>query len=1350
MAREDPKTPTLLHASLLQLVNESRRLGAVRDALRGGAVDVALRHVDRAWRCEPENAATLAPIYGRLLLLDGSDDEAALNLLHRAADLKSDADTGALIAVALLQLDRPREARRAVESALGNYCVAPRSLLGHAAGRVMRHPAIAAPGWIGRGPRLEFLGELNDGDLDRGERNIANAASALGIRLDGEAEFAPIARLGLLTGSDGFRFRIPRLASSRYVEAQSRGSALLGSGARLPPYFALDGRITEAGGRLSGWARLGWSPSRPLKLRLDDGRVSHTTRTSNAPAADSGGTFDLPLREVGLLGTRIDVSARLPDGRWHALPDSPLLLESAVRSKDVRARRSAAPEPRFTRAKREAAPERAAYTDIIVPVYGGREATLACLETVLASVDDTTTLVVVDDASDDLALIAVLDSLAEDGRITLLRNPKNQGFAASVNRGLALHPTHDAIVLNSDTLVFADWIARLRAAAYSDPAVGTVTPFSNSGSIASYPEAQDTPIDPASAAALHAIAAATHDGTRADLPVGVGFCLYLRRDCLREVGNFDDAVFGDGYGEETDFCMRARAHGWSHRLAADVFVYHAGGVSFGGRRAALLNRSQRLINLRHPGYDRFIADFLADDPLRPLRRRLDERRLLDFAGQFMLVLTLALTGGVERFVKERSRRLRAQGLHALVLRPAAANEARHCVLQSDALVLPNLHYDIPEELPALDALLRKLGLAGIEIQHFLHLDPRLIEMVRSLPVPYEVYVHDYAWLCPRVTLIDGSGRYCGEPELAVCEACVRENGSQLGESIGVAALRTRSAGWLRGARRVVVPSTDTAMRMERHFAGVTVSVEAHTSSARAAANPPPVRVEATRSRLRVALIGAIGEHKGYRVLRDCARDARARALPLEFVVIGYTEDDAALLETGQVFITGRYGDGEPPHLLRREDPDVIWMASVWPETWCYTLDYALESGLPVAAFDSGAIAERLRAAGHGEFLPLQLEPARINDRLLALRGASRPASLTASRSRETPLAAAINVDIMTAAQPQVEPMKDPTEEKPSEVVSPVVQPNALAASVQVLPLPVGLYLFSVRPSDPPGASASGRLRLPAMQVGLGPGVPPDQVEFMAGPGTQAAWLITPTDLLVVKVNGVGATLILNSVRAPEGRTLSIKVERLDGRTGSVARAPSTPDEETPRDAVPTAATFAGADVDLPLAVQIGAHICTRGDMNFTNVPWAGRIAPGLWIESFTVRPLERFEPKDVEYKALTGSGFETPWVSDGAPCGTRGMGVPLVAFALRFKGTAAAGFDCEYSGYFQSGVTVGPLRNGAPCRSTVANDPLEGIQVRLVKRSTAGGSHPATAGKRPAAVAASRTRAVHRHAGRGS
>jgi hypothetical protein len=110
----------------------------------------------------------------------------------------------------------------------------------------------------------------------------------------------------------------------------------------------------------------------------------------------------------------------------------------------------------------------------------------------------------------------------------------------------------------------------------------------------------------------------------------------------------------------------------------------------------------------------------------------------------------------------------------------------------------------------------------------------------------------------------------------------------------------------------------------------------------------------------------------------------------------------------------------------------------------------------------------------------------------------------------------------------------------------------------------------------------------------------------------------------------------------------------------------------------------------------------------------------LWIESFSVRPLKRLGAWDIEYKGLTGSGFETPWLSDDKMCGTKGMAVPLVGFAARLKpGTVTADYDCEYSGYFQSGVTVGPLRNGAPCRSTVANDPLEGIQIRLTNRASA-------------------------------
>jgi GT2 family glycosyltransferase len=1265
-------------------------LNEVREAVWARKLEVALRHIDRAWRCRPEDAATLAPLYGHLLLLEARDPDAALHLLRRGETLAPDPGGAALIALALLRADRDAEARAQLESALASYAVAPGGLLFHVAGTLLRQLP-DTPGWIGRAPDLALVGELRDDTRD----------PVLEFAIAGRTGVSHLPR-SPAKGRRSFTVESPHADVHACLDVRVRGVPLLGGNARIPADFALDGRVDCKDRRLTGWVRLGWEPARTVSLRIEDeqGRCA-TPKSGPVDRAGRGRCFELDLEAKHLRGNRLRVTARLPDGRWAALPDSPLLLDPGNVEPQRKRRRlmswKSSPPPEGAIA---VAP--ASIVDIVIPVYCDREATLACIASVLTTVDAATPIVVVDDATDDARLAVALDELAAGGRITLLRHETNQGFVVSANRGLALNSTHDAVLLNADTLVFGDWLARLRAAAYSGPRVGTVTPWSNSGSIASYPRERGLEIRPPEGEALHALAAATHPGARVAIPVGVGFCLYLRRDCLADVGPLDAAVFDKGYGEETDFCLRARGRGWSHQLAADVFVYHAGSLSFGGRRAALLDRSQRLINLRHPGYDAFIASYLETDPLRAVRRRLDERRLAAFDGHFVLLVTLALTGGVQRFVTERCGALRAQGLFPLVLKAAAAGDSARCELITDALDVPNLTYDIPADLGALRALLSALPLAAIELQHFLHLDARVIEAVRALPLPYDVFVHDFAWLCPRITLIDGSGRYCGEPTLKVCESCVRRNGSHLGETLTVAQLRNRSAKWLRGARRVLAPSSDTAARLRRYFKDLPVEVEPHSPSAPAR---PLLRRTAKRKTVRIALIGAIGEHKGYAVLLECARQARARRLPLEFVVIGYTEDDAPLLATGKVFITGRYGEGEVSHLLHREQPDGIWLPSVWPETWCYALDHALAAGLPVAAFDLGAPAERLRAAGRGELLlPLTLDAAHINQRLLRIADAREGSDATASRSEQLPVAGprvdATMLLTISAEHAMTHPSGKTAEQTPDA---------GLSASVQVLPLTAGLYLFSVKATASGPAGVAGQLRLPAMHVGLGPGVRSEHVEFMGGPATQGGWLFAAGDLLVVKVAGPGATLILTSVRAPTGDVLSIKVERL----GAHGETP------TPAVAMPPASLAdppASADASVPL--NILAHIRTRGDMNFSKMPWAGRVAPGLWIESFSVRPLECFEAKDLEYKALTGSGFETAWLSDDQPCGTQGMAVPLVGFALRFKPAAAtAAYDCEYSGYFQSGLTVGPLRNGTPCRSTVANDPLEGIQVRLVKRA---------------------------------
>lgn len=267
--------------------------------------------------------------------------------------------------------------------------------------------------------------------------------------------------------------------------------------------------------------------------------------------------------------------------------------------------------------------------DVIVPVFRGLEETRRCLESVLANGGEVRfELVAVDDCSPEPELVALLDRLAADGSLKLLRNEENRGFVASVNRAMALHPDRDVVLLNSDAEVANDWLARLQRAAYAADDIGTVTPLSNSGTICSYPYEDWGGGVPGTLglARLDRLIAETMAGELAELPTGVGFCLYIRRACLDAVGLFDEERFGRGYGEESDFCMRAHAQGWRSVLAADVFVLHAGSVSFGDERQERVRAAEPVIAALHPDYARNVAAFLLADPLRFLRHRISLAR----------------------------------------------------------------------------------------------------------------------------------------------------------------------------------------------------------------------------------------------------------------------------------------------------------------------------------------------------------------------------------------------------------------------------------------------------------------------------------------------------------------------------------------------------------------------------------------------------------------------------------------------------------------------------------------------------------------------------------------------------
>ena len=267
--------------------------------------------------------------------------------------------------------------------------------------------------------------------------------------------------------------------------------------------------------------------------------------------------------------------------------------------------------------------------DIVVPVYRGMESTRRCIESVFASANRTPfELVVTDDASPEPELSAWLDELAAAGRISLHRNPHNLGFVATVNRAMALHPERDAVLLNSDTEVANDWLDRLLACAAGDARIATITPFSNNGSICSYPNMLESNPLPVgwTPAELDALFARENAGQCVDLPTGVGFCLYVRRACWQALDGFDEVHFRRGYGEETDFCMRAGKAGWRNVLAADVFVFHEGSVSFGAERTELMDAGAAAMAELHPEYHAQVMAFLRDDPARGLRDQLTRAR----------------------------------------------------------------------------------------------------------------------------------------------------------------------------------------------------------------------------------------------------------------------------------------------------------------------------------------------------------------------------------------------------------------------------------------------------------------------------------------------------------------------------------------------------------------------------------------------------------------------------------------------------------------------------------------------------------------------------------------------------
>jgi GT2 family glycosyltransferase/glycosyltransferase involved in cell wall biosynthesis len=979
------------------------------DALRRG--EAALARDDhaaasawlaRAHRIVPDDPAVAFALASAML---GLRDKAAIALFERAADATQTREAWLGLSAACWQADDMTGGVAALAQVLSRH-VLPANLKSLSALADAMAVAAGAAGWCGV---------------------VADGKDRV-LRLVTGGERKPLIRV------DGRTIRGNLLPAGGMATVTVAGRDLLGSPIDLARLRAVEGFVgATAEGGLQGWI---WVPADPdaepcvTIAPVGSGQSARVTLR----ATDTDMTAERPLarpRRFGVAPDDLRCMAgplRVTAANGAELAGSPVDPGAELRAAMWVARCAAALEPARIGASRPApsgpadlpteadlrgpgavaplAPLRP--VAVVVPVYRGLGLTLACLESVLGSCPTGTPMIVVDDATPEPDLARALDRLADDGRITLLRHVGNQGFPASANAGLraafALRPLHDAVLLNSDTLVprsRTGWIERLRACVHAAPDIGTATPLSNDATILSYPD-RDRPGPAPDAAALgrlDALASRANAGLAVEIPTAVGFCMYIRHECARDTGLFRAALFAQGYGEENDFCLRARHLGWRHVAVPGVVVGHVGGVSFGAAKSALVARNLAVLERLYPGYRAMIAAYEgvvpATDSLAPARLRLDAARWAAARAapaqrHAVILVTHDRGGGVERVVRRRVAALQNEGARAILLRPVADPNSDGgslpglCRVDDGSGGFPNLIFRLPDDLKPLARLLRADRPSRFEVHHRLGHHPAIIDLATELALSLDLMLHDYASFCPRVTLLGPEQRYCGEPDdVAVCEACVADAGSRLDEPIGVAALRARSAVEFAGARAISVPSADMAQRMRRHFPGFAAAITPLEDDA-AVLPParPPARSATAAPRRRICVIGAIGIEKGFDVLLACARDAARRDLKLEFVLVGRSTDDDRLLDTGRVFVTGQYREEDALALIGAQCADVAFLPSIWPETWGFTLGLAWRAGLRAVVFDVGAMAARVRATGHGLVLPLGLPPAAINNALI--------------------------------------------------------------------------------------------------------------------------------------------------------------------------------------------------------------------------------------------------------------------------------------------------------------------------------------------------------------------------------
>ncbi len=344
------------------------------------------------------------------------------------------------------------------------------------------------------------------------------------------------------------------------------------------------------------------------------------------------------------------------------------------------------------------------HVDVVVCVHNALDDVKKCLDSVLKYSGSNYSLIIVDDGSAEDTR-EFLAGFAKNNEINLIRNEQALGYTFAANIGLRNSSGDYVVLLNSDTIVTADWLEKMVQCGESDSKIGLIGPLSNTASWQSVPKISEDGdwaenLLPENMDIQQWANAIAEDSEKIypRIPFLNGFCLMIKREVIDDLGLFDEEHFGRGYGEENDYCLRARKNGWSLAVADDAYIFHSQSKSYSNeKRKILCDAADKFLAEKHGKnvINEGVLYCKNNKILEGIRRRIEsipERFsfLLDnkFSGKSILfVLPVTSAGGGGNIVVNEAKSLTKFGINASLLN---FSENKEQFEKS----YPNLHLDV--------------------------------------------------------------------------------------------------------------------------------------------------------------------------------------------------------------------------------------------------------------------------------------------------------------------------------------------------------------------------------------------------------------------------------------------------------------------------------------------------------------------------------------------------------------------------------------------------------------------------------------------------------------------------------